>query len=248
MLVVLHKSIYPLFFNSFLLSPFSTQINKMAMVMILRAANKHLFSCPPSQKILSSCGSCGGRLQLPSATVPLLNLIRPFFAYFRVSFNTVDEDRLLQVGPDRLCAEWLLKNGATVSFVNGSPINDYNMLGPSRRQNSHISSVDATDSSIMDIGFEHFKGCSQVRLVNLTRCKHIENEALEKLAKYLPTSLEQLTIVDCFNITGAGLHHLTALTALKHLVVSGVPYAKDLDGVKRELDTKLPHTKIEIGD
>lgn len=32
--------------------------------------------------------------------------MRNFFAYLRVAFNKVDEQRLEEVGPDRLCAEW----------------------------------------------------------------------------------------------------------------------------------------------
>lgn len=32
--------------------------------------------------------------------------IRGFFAYLRVAFNSVDQQRLQEVGPDRLCAEW----------------------------------------------------------------------------------------------------------------------------------------------
>lgn len=31
---------------------------------------------------------------------------RKFFAYLRIAFNKVDEHRLQEVGPDRLCAEW----------------------------------------------------------------------------------------------------------------------------------------------
>lgn len=31
---------------------------------------------------------------------------RNFFAYLRVAFNGVDQQRLQEVGPDRLCAEW----------------------------------------------------------------------------------------------------------------------------------------------
>lgn len=32
--------------------------------------------------------------------------MRNFFAYLRVAFNKVDAQRLEEVGPDRLCAEW----------------------------------------------------------------------------------------------------------------------------------------------
>lgn len=31
---------------------------------------------------------------------------RNFFAYLRIAFNSVDQQRLQEVGPDRLCAEW----------------------------------------------------------------------------------------------------------------------------------------------
>lgn len=33
-------------------------------------------------------------------------LQRNFFAYLRIAFNKVDEGRLAEVGPDRLCSEW----------------------------------------------------------------------------------------------------------------------------------------------
>lgn len=32
--------------------------------------------------------------------------MRNFFAYLRIAFNKVDAQRLEEVGPDRLCAEW----------------------------------------------------------------------------------------------------------------------------------------------
>lgn len=32
--------------------------------------------------------------------------MRNFFGYLRVAFNKVDAQRLEEVGPDRLCAEW----------------------------------------------------------------------------------------------------------------------------------------------
>lgn len=32
--------------------------------------------------------------------------MRSFFALLRVAFNRVDAQRLNEIGPDRLCAEW----------------------------------------------------------------------------------------------------------------------------------------------
>lgn len=31
---------------------------------------------------------------------------RSLFGYIRIAFNKVDEARLKEIGPDRLCAEW----------------------------------------------------------------------------------------------------------------------------------------------
>lgn len=47
-----------------------------------------------------------------------------WFLFFRV-----DRKRLKLLGPDRTCAEWLLRNGAEVRFKGQqSLINDYNEL------------------------------------------------------------------------------------------------------------------------
>lgn len=172
---------------------------------------------------------------------------RPFFAYFRVAFNSVDTDRLAEVGPDRLCAEWLLKNGGAVTFVGRRPVDDYNALGPTTAVSAQprIEMVDATDSSIMAIGFEHLRGCGQVRSIRLRRCKHMENEALSAL-KLVGESLRELDVEDCFNVTDEGLVSLGALPQLKRLQVSGVPYVQDVEKVRAQLQAQLPECEISI--
>lgn len=53
----------------------------------------------------------GPALQISSGSL-LKNLVfnyqqaRSFFGYLRIAFNQVDESRLREIGPDRLCAEW----------------------------------------------------------------------------------------------------------------------------------------------
>lgn len=175
-------------------------------------------------------------------------IARPFFSYFRIAFNSVDADRLKVVGPDRLCAEWMLKNGGGIRYVGSedSIITNYNSLPPTSNRNSIIGEIDGTDSSIMDIGFEHLKGCNHIKKVNLTRCKHIENESMQKLAAYLKDTLEDLSVIDCFNLETVGLLYLTELSKLKKLVVSGVPYIKDVQHVKEQLTSALPNCDIEI--
>lgn len=209
-------------------------------------------------------------VRLPATTRPRLldvSARRTFFAYFRIAFNSVDTDRLKTVGPDRLCAEWLLKNGGSVTFAGGMcilvhsrwennvqllpcslPISagsravfDYNMLGAvgPTAASPRIVAIDATDASIMAIGFDHLHGCTQVQRIRLCRCKHMESEALAKLADTVGATLRELHVEECYNVTDEGLLSLGALSELRSLTVCGVPYVKDVDGVRSELTARL---------
>lgn len=73
-----------------------------------------------------------------------------------IIISRVDYNRIQSVGPDRACAEWLLRNGASVRWKGFSKhLNDYNSL-PSEETRYYIQAVDATDSGISHIGFPHF--------------------------------------------------------------------------------------------
>lgn len=76
------------------------------------------------------------------------------------SFHRVDESRIKDVGPDRACAEWLLRCGALVKWRNmESWTKDYNSLPVSGGRLLKVEEIDATDSAIMHIGFPHFSKC-----------------------------------------------------------------------------------------
>lgn len=67
----------------------------------------------------------------------------------------VDQERIRSVGPDRACAEWLLRNGASVRWKGFSKhLSDYNSL-PSDETRYYIQAIDATDSGITHVGFPH---------------------------------------------------------------------------------------------
>nr|CAD7567203.1 unnamed protein product [Timema californicum] len=69
----------------------------------------------------------------------------------------VDSDRIKEVGPDRACAEWLMKNGAFVKWENESDfLKNYDCLPP-EDDRRHIVEVDATEASITYLGFAHFR-------------------------------------------------------------------------------------------
>lgn len=69
---------------------------------------------------------------------------------------SVNKKRVEEVGPDRACAEWLLRNGASVRWKNAKDyLSNYNSL-PGVDQKFYIQGVDATDSAIHHYGFQHF--------------------------------------------------------------------------------------------
>lgn len=79
--------------------------------------------------------------------------------------SRVDRSRIKEVGPDRAAAEWLLRCGASVKFRDFDRWTvDYNLLPTGGRDRLKIVEVDATDSSIMHIGFEHFRKSSTTKL------------------------------------------------------------------------------------
>lgn len=111
--------------------------------------------------------------------------------------------------------------------------------GPAAR----IRLVDATDSSIMALGFEHFKGCRAIEHIILNRCKHMENEALEQLS-YVKSSLKELQVTDCSNVIESGLLSLKQLNHLEKLTIYGFTYVKDLNAVINQLKNDLPKCEI----
>lgn len=139
----------------------------------------------------------------------------------------------------------IVKNGGSVQFKDQiNAIKDYNLLQTSHGT-SKLWKVDGTQSSIMGLGFDHFKGCHYVEKVRLHRCQHMENDALEKLS-YLKNSLKELEITECHNVEKDGLLSLKQLQALKLLTIYGFTYINDEDfkTVSNELQTNLPNCQI----
>lgn len=172
---------------------------------------------------------------------------RHLWGYVAIAFNRVDTDRLKLVGPNRICAEWVLKNGGAVRFKSYPTIlfSNYNALPGEIKL--PIIEIDGTNSSIMDIGFDHMKNCDSIENIKLIKCKYLENGALEKL-EHVKKSLKYLEVSGCFNIDETGLMSLTGLTNLEKLVVSNLPYVKDFDKIKKELKEKLPKCSIHINE
>ncbi|KAJ3650245.1 hypothetical protein Zmor_021943 [Zophobas morio] len=176
---------------------------------------------------------------------PLVLRRQTFYNWLNKVFNQVDEDRRKEVGPDRTCAEWLLRNGAFVKWVNEYDfITDYNKL-PCDETKVYIIEVDATEASVMHYGFEHFVGCKHIRKINFHKCSYLENQALKGLSP-LENSLRSLRISECMNITEKGLLYLTVLRHLEELILVNLPYVKDKEKVMNQLRSDLPRCNIQF--
>lgn len=140
----------------------------------------------------------------------------------------------------------IIKNGGAVQFTNQRQvIKDYNSIQLGSSAPSQIRMVDATDSSIMALGFEHFKGCCAIEHIILNRCKHMENDALEQLV-YVKNSLKELQVTDCPNVVESGLLSLKQLNHLNKLTIYGMTYVKDksIENVINQLKNDLPGCEI----
>jgi len=72
-------------------------------------------------------------------------------------FARPDKDRIKEVGPNRACAEWLLRCGATLKWKGSDRFQtDYHALPPSDFWSFVIEEVEAVEAGIMYVGFEHF--------------------------------------------------------------------------------------------
>lgn len=169
--------------------------------------------------------------------------MRPIFGWLNIVFNQVDHLRLKEYGPDRVCAEWLLRNGASVQWVGEQKfLTNYNSL-PSEGNKLFIEKVNATGSSISHYGFLHFRGCSYIDEIILQECIYLENEALRQLP-FVKDSLKHLNVSRCENITDAGLAHLQNLKKLQTLELFNLQYVKDKAHILKLLRDSLPNCKI----
>lgn len=169
---------------------------------------------------------------------------RFLWQYVCQAFNRVDVHRLKAVGPDRMCAEWVLKNGGGVRFRE-SPLvlhSNYNTL-PAENNKIHVLEIDATKASIMSIGFEHLKDCSHIRKMILDNCKYLDDEAVSKL-RYIDKTLVELKIDRCRNISQEGL--LEMVKSVPHL--KRLQLGRDMPLLNSKIAALVPQLKKHLPD
>ncbi|CAG13231.1 unnamed protein product, partial [Tetraodon nigroviridis] len=174
---------------------------------------------------------------------------RHFWGWLNAVFNKVDYDRIKAVGPDRAASEWLLRCGAKVRFQGFERFHhDYNGLPTGPLGKYKIQAIDATDSCIMDKGFDYLDGLKHVEEIKFNRCIYIEDACLERLSSVqsLQDSLVSVEVVSCGNVTDKGVVALHRLRNLQHLFLSDLPGITDRQTTVRRLRTALPRLQVSL--
>lgn len=163
---------------------------------------------------------------------------RGLFGFISRAFNNVDKNRLTAVGADRLCAEWIIKNGGSIRFENMEKIfKDYNTL-PNEDTELHVKEIYAFESSITTIGFDHLCNCRNVAKIVLHSCHEIDDGALNRL-HFVKNSLTHLEIMNCPYIGDSGLLAVANLSNLKKIILHDLKSVKSMSNVELSLKKKL---------
>ncbi|KAF7281408.1 hypothetical protein GWI33_004790 [Rhynchophorus ferrugineus] len=127
---------------------------------------------------------------------------RPLFYWVNQQFNVLDEDRRKKVGPNRSCAEWILRNGGKVKFVSSDEFEaDYNHL-PKEEVQFQIQEIDAKNDALKELHYVKetllFLQVSKCGNITETGLLHLVN--LKKLRTLiifgLPYVKERVKILD----------------------------------------------------
>uniref|UniRef100_A0A2K5Q940 ATP synthase subunit s, mitochondrial n=2 Tax=Cebus imitator TaxID=2715852 RepID=A0A2K5Q940_CEBIM len=174
---------------------------------------------------------------------------RYFWSWLNAVFNKVDYERIRDVGPDRAASEWLLRCGAMVRYHGQERWQkDYNHLPTGPLDKYKIQAIDATDSCIMSIGFDHMEGLEHVEKIRLCKCQYIEDGCLLKLSQLenLQKSILEMEIISCGNITDKGIVALRHLRNLKYLLLSDLPGVREKENLVQTFKTALPSLELKL--
>jgi len=172
---------------------------------------------------------------------------RTLFGWLNSIFNRYDKSRVDEVGPDRACAEWLLRCGAGVKWNRDEEwFRDYNSL-PSIDQSRHLTirEIDGTDSAVMYMGFPFLKGLKNCEKIVFHKAHYLDDEALLQLS-YLQDSLKDLQISSCGNVSTEGIMALSQLHKLEKLLLYDLPLVRNKEQCVDFLSKVLPRCKINF--
>ncbi|XP_033733972.1 ATP synthase subunit s, mitochondrial-like [Pecten maximus] len=191
-----------------------------------------------------TCGVQQGGVQVQTAhmlhTTDPNSILSSLWMRLLGVINQVYSYRIKEVGPDRACAEWLVKNGGAVRWV-GSPNHtetDFNRLP--QNLGLKIEEIICDEAVVLPNGFGYLAGLKHVKKFTLHKCTFASDSMLSYLSCHLTDSLEHLQISSCPRITQSGLDQLEQLKKLQSLLLFDLKRIEGKSACVEQLKKKLP--------
>ncbi|XP_065662275.1 ATP synthase subunit s, mitochondrial isoform X4 [Hydra vulgaris] len=165
------------------------------------------------------------------------NVNRFFYSWLIEVFNSPNEERIKQFGPDRAAAEWIIRNGGKVKFESHITWStSYSTLSNSCTK---LVAIDGSNIALTSNGLRHLKGLNYLTDLLLRKCPNITFlDSLEEVS----ASLKHLDISYCESITD--ISPVAKLRNLETLVVSQTLIGSMRDETIKRLQLELPQCKI----
>ncbi|XP_005089144.1 distal membrane-arm assembly complex protein 2 [Aplysia californica] len=164
-----------------------------------------------------------------------------------------DSQRYLQerhdaLGPELAGAHFVLAQGGAVKFWNRDTwirkdAQGRYSLPRSYVENLYVEAIDVSNTDFTYVAFDNIGQLSQLRYLNLSKCKYIDDWSLARLQR-LSHSLEFLDISDCPRVTDWGLASLQCLRKMQGLRVVNLPGVKFLGLLTLLLEEQVPGLKM----
>jgi len=106
--------------------------------------------------------------------------------------------------------------------------------------------IDGSDSCIMEHGFEHLRGLSELEKMKLVNNKYLTDDSMESLAIITKNKLRWLHLGSNGNISDQGLMYLSKMKKLEYLKLENLQELRKPKEVLKDLETCLPNCQIEF--
>ncbi|CAF1070443.1 unnamed protein product [Adineta steineri] len=178
----------------------------------------------------------------------LLSNNRQFWTWLNIVWNRYDRKRVQEIGPDRACAEWLLRCGGSVRFKNSTSVTaDYNAIPSGTSGQNKIEEIRAVKACITSDGFSYLDGLTALKKIHLEKCDQLPDSSISRL-KQVKDTLESIALIDLVQISENGVGDLTDLKNLKQIDLARLPNIKNREGIIKLLNNELPGCNVNYDD
>lgn len=158
----------------------------------------------------------------------------------------LSKEHIEQLGLDLAVAHMVCKIGGRVQWLGSDDwIHDYAGIParlPTTFSDLKLKAIDLSGTCVVYEGFEYLPYLSELRVLRLRRCVHVDDFCLSRVGRI--TTLQLLDVSECPRLTSKGLATLTQLKNLRRLVVSGNPTMENKELVCLLLEDHLPKLYI----